>query len=445
MSADESISTVGVILRGWQSWPDWYKVLQYHASSRRIWHLIDPDAPDVGHINDLDPKAPKTIHQMITQRDNEQQAKYQHRLNNWENADEITRGDRPSLPIPTKFEDIERLHSAQLKEYAVLQAEWSKTVKSYTHLSNWINATVQGDLMATAQMTNMAAKRWSLQDTVRALKSRHAPSNTAVINIIRTEYRRALDQASEGRVDIHKWHKEWIRVYERARAHGIAEAQGDLATKDFLKALSQKLAPTWAANELTTLIANEHLGRPTETLDNYNRVFAGIIQEAAQDKSSKASGIFATIGKRSDSPSSSKTRYSCPCKKEQAQGHYWLPEDCSNVEIAITGSTKRRMHYKPAAEYKQAIITRLNKPAWKDLKEKLEKKYNRKIENLESGPEKSSTKYPGSINAAVIDPMLMMQGPGEGIYATLDFSRHPLSASTLMDNCGATQDRKSVV
>ncbi len=34
--------------------------------------------------------------------------------------------------------------------------------------------------------------------------------------------------------------------------------------------------------------------------------------------------------------------------------------------------------------------------------------------------------------------MLMVQGPGTGIYAILDFARHLLLASTLMDNYGVT-------
>ena len=41
------------------------------------------------------------------------------------------------------------------------------------------------------------------------------------------------------------------------------------------------------------------------------------------------------------------------------------------------------------------------------------------------------------MNIALINPMLMVQGPGTGVYAMLDFARHLLSASTLIDNCGA--------
>ena len=35
-----------------------------------------------------------------------------------------------------------------------------------------------------------------------------------------------------------------------------------------------------------------------------------------------------------------------------------------------------------------------------------------------------------------MDPILIIQSPGQGIYITLDFSRYPLSQSTLLDNCG---------
>jgi hypothetical protein len=67
------------------------------------------------------------------------------------------------------------------------------------------------------------------------------------------------------------------------------------------------------------------------------------------------------------------------------------------------------MFHKPIPEYKQAIITRLNKPAWKNLKKKFEKKYNRKIENLENKFGESKLKYLDNINAAVIDSIFITQ------------------------------------
>jgi hypothetical protein len=49
-----------------------------------------------------------------------------------------------------------------------------------------------------------------------------------------------------------------------------------MASRDFLTALSYKIAPNWASNELTTLIKNEHLGRPIDSLEDYSRAFQGI-------------------------------------------------------------------------------------------------------------------------------------------------------------------------
>ena len=44
----------------------------------------------------------------------------------------------------------------------------------------------------------------------------------------------------------------------------------------------------------------------------------------------------------------------------------------------------------------------------------------------------------GNFNVIVLDPNLILGAPGIGVYSTLDFSRHPLLESTLLDNCDAT-------
>ena len=66
------------------------------------------------------------------------------------------------------------------------------------------------------------------------------------------------------------------------------------------------------------------------------------------------------------------------------------------------------MFYKPTPKYKQAIITRLNKPVWKIFKKKFGKKYNRKIENLKNKSEEFKLKYPDNINAVIIDPIFII-------------------------------------
>jgi hypothetical protein len=44
----------------------------------------------------------------------------------------------------------------------------------------------------------------------------------------------------------------------------------------------------------------------------------------------------------------------------------------------------------------------------------------------------------GKLTFPVLDPMLFTGAPGLGVYSTLDFLRHPLSESTLLDNYSAT-------
>jgi hypothetical protein len=79
---------------------------------------------------------------------------------------------------------------------------------------------------------------------------------------------------------------------------------------------------------------------------------------------------------------------------------------------------------------------------WKGLKPKLEQKYGLKLNNsgravvkLSSGastkrePKETnsgSIRYPGNFNATLVDPILIIQEPRQGIYIILDFSRHPL-------------------
>ena len=47
-------------------------------------------------------------------------------------------------------------------------------------------------------------------------------------------------------------------------------------------------------------------------------------------------------------------------------------------------------------------------------------------------------KFLRSINATLINPLLITLTPGQRVYAMLDFARYPLSASMLLDNYSAT-------
>ncbi len=104
--------------------------------------MIDPDVPDTGHLSNEPPNPPPTIIQILSQLDVTNQLHYKQHIANWDTAEHTTRRPRPIQDPPTKFKDIKDLYSIQLREYSVLQTEWSKNSACYTHMWNWVNTTV---------------------------------------------------------------------------------------------------------------------------------------------------------------------------------------------------------------------------------------------------------------------------------------------------------------
>ena len=49
-------------------------------------------------------------------------------------------------------------------------------------------------------------------------------------------------------------------------------------------------------------------------------------------------------------------------------------------------------------------------------------------------PKVSGTQFPRNFNITLVNPILIIQSPGQEIYIILDFSRYLLSQSTLLDN-----------
>jgi hypothetical protein len=116
------------------------------------------------------------------------------------------------------------------------------------------------------------------------------------------------------------------------------------------------------------------------------------------------------------------------------------------LEFAITGSSTHSLKHEPLEERCTEIRKALLTPKWKDLRAELEKKHGIKVqEKAVAGNGGSSKKtgnqskaLDGNFNVMVLDLNLILRALGIKVYLTLDFSRHPLSESTLLDNCGAT-------
>jgi hypothetical protein len=117
------------------------------------------------------------------------------------------------------------------------------------------------------------------------------------------------------------------RAFLRARALKLPEVDGTMAAKDFLTAISLRLALEWARGELTSLIKDDELGRAGMTLEQYS-VVSALAHENSPRKGSKAPGIFSTLGGRLDallesaSSSGNLAEYSCAYRELLADKHF---------------------------------------------------------------------------------------------------------------------------
>jgi hypothetical protein len=358
------------------------------------------------------------------------------------------------------------------KEWQVNNAVWSAKAARYQQLMNWVNATVKKDLLQPHLENLVRQDIYTLQSVVYSLQQSLAPSEASIELAIRQEYRAVLKQAEQGRINPITWHTTWYRVYARAQALQLPEVSGSIAVRDFLKALL-KVAPTWAGAQLQQVITNDELGFDNMTLDQYGSAFYALAHsEHAKAQTNGIPGIFATFGgassgggpnakKQSTSTAqpNQKPECNCPCRDGSSYPHKWPANECSVLEYVITGSSERQMRLLPDKKRKEQIITRLWWKQYSDLRTELQEKgwqlppnpskgrapkdgnsgggavnNTAKTGGNESGA--PTAHFPGNINACIMDPTLLLE-PGEGMYATLDFSAHPFSDSTLLDNCGA--------
>ena len=344
-----------------------------------------------------------------------------------------TRGEEPKRPPQATANDVKEEYLLIARSYTMETEHWKDLYSRYTIVMNWVMGSVAQRLMTPHYATLVNLNALTLQNLVRSLRKHLAPPMSSLISTARQEYRDALNQAKVGRISPTKWHEDWSLALAQARLYGVAEIEGTLAIKDFLDAVATKMAPEWGRQQLVELIGADEFGQqPNRTLEEYGLWFAALANEnAMRSGASRGPAIFATLGGLAVSKSTRSTtgtnveKHQCVC----GRSHRWPAEDCRVVQLAVTGECKE-LNYKPTQKVVDQILANLKASKWKDLRGILEKK-GWKI------PEKStqSKQFPGSINAAIIDPALLYTS---GIYASMDFSTHPLSASTLLDNCGAT-------
>jgi hypothetical protein len=445
---------------GRKQWSEWFEAFMHHCHFRDVWELVDPDAPDIPSSKLVQPRL-TTLEELMELSDAERAIARQE----WSNTPQhLQTGDEPTS-APTKYEDVVTQFNSRLAQHNIVYKEYLNRAADYKHMYDWVHSTVDKDLIRPIRTTgSYSGSKLTLQTIIRDLRDQCAPAESSSLSQARKEYRAVLDRATTGRANPTTWMKEWRSVYRHGKALRIPELEGSIAIYDFLNAVSAKLAPDWATRALSDLITAEELGQPHQTLDEYGRIFTALNHENSLRHGQKGvvPSLFATLGNRSDRPNSSfneRKEHSCPCLRE-GRLHQWKPEQCQRLEYAITG--KARLKNNLTSEDCSEIKVRLGAPKWKWLVDhknwqsyaptrkqgtndkKPKSSYQGKDHSKGAGNDSpkdtvqgdDQPKYPGKIVSTVINPDLI-SGRSVGVYSTLNLGKHPLSSSTLFDNCGA--------
>ncbi|KAK4154474.1 hypothetical protein C8A00DRAFT_32755 [Chaetomidium leptoderma] len=107
------------------------------------------------------------------------------------------------------------------------------------------------------------------------------------------QYARVLDLAKSKRLSPLKWYKMWHGAYQQALAHQLDTVKGTAASKRFLNAVAEQVAPRWAELELYDIIRRSVLGKTPLTLDQLGRILEAFLQENVSRATRGQPAIFA--------------------------------------------------------------------------------------------------------------------------------------------------------
>ncbi|RYC53684.1 hypothetical protein CHU98_g12525, partial [Xylaria longipes] len=362
------------------------------------------------------------------------------------------------LPAIATDEEIKSRLDEQIRTFPSTSSAWSAQSNRYTAIFDWVNNTVDQGIMTSITTKLIMNKTINLQAMVRAIKGYLAPTQSATESTVLWRYREALKRATGGGVKPETWYASWYEAFLEAQVLDLAEVKGVIATKSFLEAIRAKMAPDWARQQLASLTMDEQLGRPTVTLEQYGKVFSALVHEELLRGKHDGGGIFASLGGRS--PNQSQGRggarggssnrggsrqhegYQCPCLPNLESTHAWPPHECGRLQKAITGSSDRPIRTL-SAELIKDIKVGWGYTRWSDLRKLIERSgwavkegYARQKQANEGA---GANKWPDpNLACTVIDRSLLQQSDmAPGVYTTLGYGLHPLSESTVLDNCGA--------
>jgi hypothetical protein len=449
------IPPTNITLQNPDHWYDWITTLKTISISLGVWEKLDPSKPDLkGDIPKL-PERP-TIEQaretainklQITQPSgNDIAAIYQMLIQDYQPKLDKHKEDKRAMRIArawiigTVDSSWMQRAIAALTENKVqpkAPSEETEQAKGEEKSAAKEKSTVEEEVVETFTFSNRAL--------VKELKKSIAPNDEVLEEVARSRYLAVLSSGAEASMKPELWLKKWQEALNAARLHGLPEVQKWHAVRAFLNAIQNRYAPEWAQRRSEELDQALQSNDTSKNLDHYGELFRFHIANNTSRLQGRRWGIHATLGGRSDELSHSdkdssehrsrsnnrgKPMTKCPCKP-QAE-HRWRPEDCFNLKAALTGRGQNG-RASPPKHVCDEVKQRISGKKWASLKETLTKKGW-----FEDSDANANALEGRQLINAIIDPSLVERPAGEGVYSALLNAPHPLSLSTLMDNCGAT-------
>ncbi|KZL79198.1 reverse transcriptase domain protein [Colletotrichum incanum] len=395
-------------LRSPSDWPSWYLALQLEARSKHVWEFMDPDGPVKNNDGNFYPDGIPDSFKVFTI---DEYVADENAKRNERNTKRDEAYQEPLLAMEDP--NVKITYQTYLTNASTQETIRKRREKAFDVIDVWVKATVSDTLLLPAQMEALERNQTSLRSILRILKRQHALSNSTSQTLVREEYLAVMDRANSS-ISPTTWLAEWRHAYLRAVVTKAPEVQGTLASQSFLRAVSRRIAPSWATRELSEIVRNEQTGLPTPDPDFYATLLSGILQEDtfATKQRGRTHGVYITLAGRPAQSTDNELYRSaikdlhelCPCSRD----HYWSLLDCGYVEKALTGTT-----------VKNVMVDEDKKP---------------------------DTDLPSKIVACIINPALFQLNSSEAepgprsynVFATPYSGPHVLSRSTVLDNCGAT-------
>jgi hypothetical protein len=386
---------------------------------------------------------------------------------------EQTKAVDPRAPDPTLDQALTYLNVLTMGDPE--RTKGASRAKAMSEIRTWMRRTVNLQLYESVHR-HFCAQSDPLRDTtdkeaepvnqteddknptnrqiIREIRKRLAPSAQRTKEEARRAYNSVLLDAAKANQSPSRWIVRWMEAHNRAVNNKVEEIEGIQGVTSFLRAIGARFAPEWANRKLEDLAEIEATGiGKIEPLTHYATIFQVVVSSHFQAK--KGAVIAATLGNKGTNPqvagngkNNLPAKQDCPClNASKRYPHRFGPEACHALKYAVTGQEPPSGAYKPVKEQCEAIRKRFNSPKWASLKTKLNQKgwietsttpgipFDESKPNSDSKA-KGYPKFPFS--AAILDANLI---EGEehlhGVYSTVEQDRHPLSMSTLLDNCGA--------